>query len=155
MFLLFLFIIPLQIIEQQITSDHTQTVNNEKPVKSKPSDGEGCSSQPSKLHQCPHCSYSATKHQVLKCHIRSHSFSSRTHVHSVTDQVKAKRRPGRLQNKGLHQCPHCSYSSKWANNLTRHIRSHTGEKPYSCTECGSQKVFHFPKTIDWLVLHRK
>ena len=76
----------LQIIEQ-ITSDHTQTMNTDEPVRSDLSDEEeGCSSQPTKLHQCPHCSYFATKHQVLKHHIHSHSFSSRTYVRSVTDQ---------------------------------------------------------------------
>ena len=115
-------------------------MNTEEPVdavRSEPSE-EGCSSQSlsSKSHLSPHCPYSATKHCVLKRHIRSHSIRRQTHIQSVTDRVKAKCRTGCLQTKRLHQCPHCSYSTKWTSSLTRHIHTHTGEKPYSCTECG-------------------
>ncbi|CAL4181104.1 unnamed protein product, partial [Meganyctiphanes norvegica] len=32
-------------------------------------------------------------------------------------------------------CPHCSYLSSTKGNLKRHFRLHTGEKPFTCNFC--------------------
>ena len=55
----------------------------------------------------------------------------------------AKRSKCRKRNKSqprskkmLHQCPHCPYYSNLRQNLKHHIFTHTGERPYSCKECG-------------------
>ncbi|XP_064093076.1 zinc finger protein 513-like isoform X34 [Macrobrachium nipponense] len=35
----------------------------------------------------------------------------------------------------IHQCPICQYSTSVITHMKRHIRCHTGERPFSCTHC--------------------
>ena len=74
-------------------------------------------------YSCKYCGLCFDKCGNLKIHMRK--------IHSATDQEIADLMLD--QNK---QCPHCTYYSNHRGHLESHIRTHTGEKPYPCTECG-------------------
>ena len=61
-----------------------------------------------------------------------------------TDSVGAE---GKLKKKEVHlnQCDQCDFSFKKPSDLIRHIRTHTGERPYNCEIC--EKKFTVKSTL--------
>ncbi|EMP35816.1 hypothetical protein UY3_07053, partial [Chelonia mydas] len=44
--------------------------------------------------------------------------------------------PGKFKNAGKYICKHCGRDCLKPSVLEKHIRSHTGERPFPCTTCG-------------------
>lgn len=44
--------------------------------------------------------------------------------------------PGKSRNAGKYLCQHCGRDCLKPSVLEKHIRSHTGERPFPCTTCG-------------------
>nr|XP_045013010.1 zinc finger protein 831 [Jaculus jaculus] len=44
--------------------------------------------------------------------------------------------PGKVRNAGKYLCPHCGRDCLKPSVLEKHIRSHTGERPFPCSICG-------------------
>lgn len=57
--------------------------------------------------------------------------------------------PGQPPRRKIHTCSYCGYSTMYSTGLKRHMRSHTGYKPYACPHCEYSAItkYHLQRHI--------
>jgi DNA-directed RNA polymerase subunit RPC12/RpoP len=101
--------------------------------------------------QCPYCSFSTKRKDILDRHIREKHFGVRYNCEickeSFTQLTSLKRHANSVHNqKKTYKCDFCDVEFPRKDNLVRHVNSvHQNLRPHVCTECGD--VFKLPQHL--------
>nr|XP_045582621.1 zinc finger and BTB domain-containing protein 7A-like isoform X11 [Procambarus clarkii] len=111
----------------------------------------------SKVHQCPHCTYSTTDSFKLRRHTLKHTgerpFSCPYCSYGTTRKELLKEHINLHTGEKPYTCTFCPYSASQRSSLNVHLRRHTGDKPYLCTFCPYQAA-HKVSLKNHMLMHK-